>query len=500
MNRLNNENNIMPASFEALGISGGLLRATISAGFEEPKPIQAEAIPAQLEGRDILGIAQTGSGKTAAFALPILSKIIALGSKRRPKTARALVLAPTRELAVQIEETFRHLAKGAHVSTALVLGGVSRGSQVRRIAQGVDVLIATPGRLTDLVREKDVVLSETTWLVLDEADRMLDMGFINDVKRLAKATHPARQTALFSATMPREIEELAQGLLRNPVRVEVAPQGTTAAEIEQRLVMVRLKQKRQLLSKMLADPAMSSVLVFARTKHGADRVVRDLERDGFEAGVIHGNKSQNARQRALNGFRDGSVRILVATDIAARGIDVPGISHVVNFDLPDEAESYVHRIGRTGRNGATGIAITLCDPAETAKLRAVERVIRKRLTIVADHTGEPDPQTAQRHPHTVRHADRDASRQGNGGKPHGDAARGSRPHHHANADNKQARHHANGGAKPAHRPADGGSKPGHHHHGGGKLGDGRNTQPNGQRKPFRGKRRFGGKGFARRAA
>lgn len=489
MNRLNNENNTVPTSFEALGISGGLLRATISAGFAEPKPIQADAIPAQLEGRDILGIAQTGSGKTAAFALPILSKIIALGSKRRPKTARALVLAPTRELAVQIDETFRLLAKGAHISTALVLGGVSRGSQVRRIAQGVDVLIATPGRLTDLVREKDVNLSETTWLVLDEADRMLDMGFINDVKRLAKATHPARQTALFSATMPREIEELAQGLLRNPVRVEVAPQGTTAAEIEQRLVMARLKQKRPLLSKMLADPAMRSVLVFARTKHGADRVVRDLERDGFDAAVIHGNKSQNARQKALNGFRDGSVRILVATDIAARGIDVPGISHVVNFDLPDEAESYVHRIGRTGRNGAAGIAITLCDPAEASKLKAVERVIRKRIAVVADHTREPDAQPAPRNPQTVRHADRAVARQGESDKPHADAGRGAEPRHHANGDNRQVRHHA-GAGKPAHRHA--GPKPG--------QGDAGKSGPNGQRKPFRGKRRFGGKRFAQRAA
>src|ERR671925_1248339 len=369
----------MPGNFEALGIPGSLLKATIAAGFAEPKPIQAGAIPAQLAARDILGIAQTGSGKTAAFALPILSKIVGLGTKRRPKTARALVLVPTRELAVQIDETFRLLAKGAHISTALVLGGVSRNSQVRRIAPGVDVLIATPGRLMNLVREKDVILSETAWLVLDEADRMLDMGFVNDVRRRAKATHPARQTALFSATMPKEIEELAQSLLRDPVRVEVAPQGTTAQEIEQKLVMARLKQKRQVLKNMLSDPAMSSVMIFAGTKHGADRVARDLERDGFEAAVIHGNKSQNARQKALNGFRDGSVRILVATDIAARGIDVPGISHVINFDLPDEAESYVHRIGRTGRNGASGVAITLCDPAESAKLRAVERVIRKRL-------------------------------------------------------------------------------------------------------------------------
>ena len=464
---MNNEINAEQNGFAKLGISGPLLKATIAAGFVEPKPIQVQAIPSQLEGRDILGVAQTGSGKTAAFSLPILTKIVGLGTKRLPKTARALILAPTRELAVQIEDTIRVLAKGLHVSTALVLGGVSRFSQVKRIAQGVDILVATPGRLTDLVREGDISLAETRWLVLDEADRMLDMGFVNDVRRIAKATHRDRQTALFSATMPAEIEQLAQSLLKEPVRVEVSPQGTTAAEIKQSLIMARTKQKRQVLSTMLADEAMSSVLVFARTKHGADRVVRDLERDGFNAAVIHGNKSQNARQKALNGFRDRSVRILVATDIAARGIDVPGISHVVNFDLPDEAESYVHRVGRTGRNGADGIAVTLCDPSEAAKLRQVERIIRMKLPVAADHTGQPDPQrplgeraAEVREAANDRNATRDARR------PHGQKPRGG-----------------NGFGKPAF-----GAKPE-----GGK--------PQGQ-KPFRGgnKRRFGGRRPAARAA
>lgn len=459
---MTNENET--GGFARLGISGALLKATINAGLTEPKPIQEQAIPAQLEGRDILGVAQTGSGKTAAFALPILSKIIALGSKRRPKTARALILVPTRELAVQIEETFRRLSKGAHISTALVLGGVSRFSQVKKIGPGVDVLIATPGRLTDLVREGDVILSETTWLVLDEADRMLDMGFINDVKRLAKATHPARQTALFSATMPPEIEKLAQGLLRNPARVEVAPQGTTAAEIHQSVVMARTKQKRKVLSTMLADPAMRSVIVFSRTKHGADRVTRDLERDGFNAAVIHGNKSQNARQKALNGFRDGSVRILVATDIAARGIDVPGISHVVNFDLPDEAESYVHRIGRTGRNGADGVAVTLCDPSEASKLRAVERVIRMRLPITGDHTGEPDPRPEPR----------------------------ARDMAELRPDNDQEARREDRRPQGENKPRNGFGKKSVH----GKPGE-----PNGERKPFRAKRRrFGGKRPTAKAA
>ena len=388
---MTNDNVAKPAGFAELGINGTLLRALTATGMTAPKPIQEQAIPPFIAGRDILGVAQTGSGKTAAFALPILSKIIGLGTKRRPRTARALILVPTRELAVQIEKVIRELSKGAHVSTALVLGGVSRHSQVKRMAPGVDILIATPGRLTDLVREGEVILSETTWFVLDEADRMLDMGFINDVRRIAKATHPARQTALFSATMPKEIEQLAASLLREPVRVEVSPQGTTASEIRQSVVMARTKQKRKVLADMLADEGMGQVIVFARTKHGADRVTKDLIRDGFEAAVIHGNKSQNARQRALNDFREGAVRILVATDIAARGIDVPGISHVVNFDLPDEAESYVHRIGRTGRNGAEGEAVTLCDPGEASKLRQVERVIRMRLPVVRDITRDPDP-------------------------------------------------------------------------------------------------------------
>jgi len=504
-NKLTIEINEAEPAFAALGITGTLLKATTAAGYTDPKPIQAQAIPAQLKGRDILGVAQTGSGKTAAFALPILSKIIGLGNKRRPKTVRALVLAPTRELAVQIEETFRMLAKGAHISTALVLGGVSRFSQVKKIGPGVDVLIATPGRLMDLVREGDVNLSETTWLVLDEADRMLDMGFINDVRKIAKLTHPARQTALFSATMPPEIEQLAQSLLRDPLRVEVAPQGTTAAEIAQSVVIARTKQKRAVLSTMLADPAMRSVIVFSRTKHGADRVTRDLERDGFEAAVIHGNKSQNARQKALNGFRDGSVRILVATDIAARGIDVPGISHVVNFDLPDEAESYVHRIGRTGRNGADGIAITLCDPSENAKLRAVERVIRMKLPVVRDHTGEADPRPEPRQRDGVAmQADNDRALRQQDRRP----AEGERKH----GERKPA-HRGQGDRKPAHRgqgktaPRDGIAKQSREGGFEGALPAFAKAEqrPDGgrpdQRKPFRGKRRgFGGKKAVRRAA
>ncbi|WP_112524940.1 DEAD/DEAH box helicase [Phyllobacterium sp. P30BS-XVII] len=401
-----------------MGLNAILLKAVEAAGMATPKPIQEQAIPAQLAGQDILGIAQTGSGKTAAFSLPILQKILTIGDKRKGKTARALILAPTRELAVQIEETVRKLSKGAHISTALVLGGVSRVAQINKMQGGVDVLIATPGRLTDLVRDNRIDLSETRWLVLDEADRMLDMGFINDVKRIAKGTHRDRQTALFSATMPKEVATLAESLLRNPVRVEVAPQGTTAAEIKQVVHMIPTKQKKQVLSAMLKDATLSSVIVFTRTKHGADAVTRVLEKDGYDVAAIHGNKSQNARQRALNGFKDGSVRVLVATDIAARGIDVVGISHVINFDLPDEPESYVHRIGRTGRNGASGNAITLYDPAEEAsKFKAVERVTRMRLPL-ADSPIDLSTLPARVASNDQRPARREGGNGAPGKKPH----------------------------------------------------------------------------------
>ncbi len=353
-----------------MGLSTLLIKNLLIAGMSKPKPIQEQAIPVMLKGHDVLGIAQTGSGKTLAFGLPILNQILALGDKRSPKTARALILVPTRELAVQVDETIRAVAKGTHLSTCLVFGGVSRLKQIKRMSAGVDVLIATPGRLRDLVREKCVNLSQSHFLVLDEADRMLDMGFINDVRDIAKLLHQERQTALFSATMPKEIAGLAKCLLNEPVKIEVSPQGTTAAEIIQKLYCVSTREKKSVLGKLLTNPVFASVIVFTRTKHGADAVTRSLAKCGYSVVTIHGNKSQNARQSALKAFRERAVQILVATDIAARGIDIPGISHVINYDLPDEAESYVHRIGRTGRNGASGEAITLFDEgAEGARLR-----------------------------------------------------------------------------------------------------------------------------------
>ena len=366
-------------SFAEFGLAAPLTAALERAGFTTPTPIQVQAIPPALKGRDILGVAQTGTGKTAAFALPILHHILDLTGRPASKTTRALILAPTRELAVQIEQHIRRLAGGARISTALVLGGVSRGAQIRQLSRGVDILIATPGRLTDLVGEGHVRLDEARWVVLDEADRMLDMGFIREVRKLVGALHPRRQSALFSATMPPEVAKLAEGLLNDPVRIAVSPHGQPVGKIEQSVEMVPAADKRARLAAILSTPEASRVIVFARTKRGADRVAQNLGKDGIVAEAIHGNKAQNARNRALDAFRSGRVRVLVATDIAARGIDVTGISHVINYELPDEAESYVHRIGRTARNGADGVAITLCAPDERNKLRAVEKLIRTRL-------------------------------------------------------------------------------------------------------------------------
>ena len=372
------------STFTTLGLPAQILSALDKAGFTTPTAIQAKAIPPQLQRRDILGIAQTGSGKTAAFGLPILAGIAELNGRPNPLTTRALILAPTRELAVQIDEVLHKLAAGMRLSTVLVLGGTSRNAQIQKIAKGVDVVIATPGRLVDLIDDKKLRLNETRWLVLDEADRMLDMGFIHPVRKIAAAIGPRRQTALFSATMAKEVAELASGLLKDPVRVEAQPPATTVGTIDQRVILSGSKQKRDELNKLLADPALKRVIIFSRTKHGADRVAKNLAIDGHEAAAIHGNKSQNARQAALKGFASGAVRILVATDIAARGIDVPNITHVINYELPDDAENYVHRIGRTGRNGASGVAITLCDGIERAKLRDVERLIRRTLPVTGE--------------------------------------------------------------------------------------------------------------------
>ncbi|HEV7346096.1 MAG TPA: DEAD/DEAH box helicase [Devosia sp.] len=398
--------------FISLGLPAILSDSLTAGGFTEPTKIQAQAIPKLLEGRDMMGIAQTGSGKTAAFGLPILAGILGLTGRPRPLTTRALILAPTRELAVQIDEAIRKFAGSKmKLDTVLLLGGVSRYHQVKRLERGVDIVVATPGRLKDLMDDGKIKLNETRWLVLDEADRMLDMGFIAPVRHIVKAIGMKRHTMMFSATMAPEVADLAKTLLQDPVRVDASVAGSTVVKIDQRVILSGAKAKRGVLNELLLSETenMERVIIFSRTKHGADRVAKNLEIDGHKAAAIHGNKSQNARQAALKGFATGDVRILVATDIAARGIDVPGISHVVNYELPDDPENYVHRIGRTGRNGASGVAITLCDGTERGKLRDVERLIRRTLPYTGDlHSGNETG---------VVEAPRSAYKKPSGGRP-----------------------------------------------------------------------------------
>ncbi len=370
-------------TFEDLKLQDSLLRAVKAEGYLTPTPIQAEAIPHVLAGRDVLGCAQTGTGKTAAFALPILQRLGDPPPHVRP--VRCLVLTPTRELASQICEAFATYGRNTGLRQTVIFGGVGQDSQVSALRKGIDVLVATPGRLLDLMSQRMVSFHALEVLVLDEADRMLDMGFIHDVKRIIAALPCKRQTLFFSATMPPDIVALSRSILTNPVRVEVTPAATTAETVDQRVYLVDRASKRALLVHVLGDESLSRALVFTRTKSGANRVTRHLQEAGVEADVIHGNKSQNARERALESFNRGEIRVLVATDIAARGIDVEGISHVINFDLPNIPESYVHRIGRTGRAGAAGIALSFCDGEERAFLRDIERTIRRSVPVVEDH-------------------------------------------------------------------------------------------------------------------
>jgi ATP-dependent RNA helicase RhlE len=372
-------------TFTDLKLSAPLLQALATEGYEIPTPIQAQAIPSLLEGRDLLGIAQTGTGKTAAFALPLLQRLTTTERRAGPRSVRALILTPTRELCVQILDSFRTYGRHLRLSRAAVYGGVSQGPQVHNLARGVDVLVATPGRLLDLMNQGQVKFDSLEAFVLDEADRMLDMGFIVPVKRIVAKLPKERQTLLFSATMPQAVHGLVASLLKEPVRVEVTPVATTAERIAQRVHFVEKANKRALLESLLKNSAISRALVFTRTKHGANKVAEQLARAGVRADAIHGNKSQNARQKALEDFRNGKVRVLVATDIAARGIDVDGISHVINFDLPNEPESYVHRIGRTARAGNEGIAISFCDSEERTFLRDIEKTIRQQVPVDADH-------------------------------------------------------------------------------------------------------------------
>ena len=422
-------------SFNEFGLAEPILRALAQEKYITPTPIQAQTIPLACQNRDVIGTAQTGTGKTAAFALPILNHLFNKRQRPAQESCRVLVLSPTRELSGQIADSFR--AYGRHIrplEIALAIGGVPINRQVRALARGAEVLVATPGRLLDLVHQRALRLDQIEVLVLDEADRMLDMGFIHDIKKIVAMLPKQRQTLFFSATMPQEITRLADAMLREPARVAVTPQATTVDRIEQRVILTEKASKASLLIEVLKTEKTDRVLVFTRTKHGADKVVRGLQKAGHAAEAIHGNKSQNQRERVLAAFRNGRLRTLIATDIAARGIDVDGVSHVVNYDLPNIPESYVHRIGRTARAGAEGVAISFCDHEERAYLRDIERLIRMTIPATDRRTGKPAGHAATQ-PAEARH----------GGRPH----RG-----------KQQRGHRGGHGRPGnngHRPHNGGN-------------------------------------------
>ena len=421
-------------TFADLGLAEPLLRALHAANYAHPTPIQARTIPLLLQGRDVLGIAQTGTGKTAAFALPVLQHLAASNERALPKSPRALVLAPTRELAVQIARSFDTYGRGLGLRLGMVIGGLGFGRQVETLQRGVDILVATPGRLLDLMQRGNVKLGNVTFLVLDEADRMFDMGFIKDVRRIVASVSKQRHTLMFSATMPPDVAKLAAEVLRNPERVEIAPQGRTVEKVDQRVYFVNSASKRALLSHLLADESLERVIVFTRTKRGANRVAEALEDRGVASEAIHGNKSQNARQKALDNFSRGRARVLVATDLASRGIDVAGVTHVINYELPADAESYVHRIGRTARAGASGIALSFCDGSERVQLKSIERLTNQRIAVVSTPANEDMPAAPPMRPRAERDANDENQREHRG--PH----RGRGGHGNGNGHHGGGRH------------------------------------------------------------
>jgi ATP-dependent RNA helicase RhlE len=383
----------MTVQFEDLGLAPVILKSVRSLGFEAPTPIQRDAIPLVLTGRDLMGLAQTGTGKTAAFGLPLVHHLMDAKLKPAPKTVRALILAPTRELVSQIAGNMRGYVRGIPLRITSVTGGASINVQIKDLAHGADILVATPGRLIDLTERRALSLGAVKFLVLDEADQMLDLGFIHALRQIARMVGTPRQTLLFSATMPKQIEELSRSYLTNPARIEIAPPGRAADKVRQSVHFVGLRSKATLLKQCLTERPDSLSLVFTRTKHGAERLMKDLTGSGLSAASIHGNKNQNQRDRAIREFRNGEVRVLVATDVAARGIDIPGVSHVYNFDLPEVPENYVHRIGRTARAGADGEAVALCGEDEFSLLRDIERLMGIHIDVASGERPErPGPQ------------------------------------------------------------------------------------------------------------
>ncbi|HZJ80735.1 MAG TPA: DEAD/DEAH box helicase [Dysgonamonadaceae bacterium] len=377
--------------FKDLKIIEPILKALEEEKYSVPTSIQEEAIPLILNKRDVLGSAQTGTGKTAAFAIPILQHLYNDRQQHnKPRKINALIITPTRELAIQIEESFSTYGRYTRLKNTVIFGGVKQGAQVSAIKQGVDILVATPGRLLDLMDQGIVRLNDIEYFVLDEADRMLDMGFINDIKKIIAKLPAKRQSLFFSATMPNNIVKLSRKILTNPVKVEVAAVSSTADTIQQHLYYTNKDTKRDLLSHILKDKKIDQVLLFSRTKHGADRITRNLKKERISAAAIHGDKAQNARQRALQDFKDGQIRVLVATDIAARGIDIDKLGYVINYDIPNESETYVHRIGRCGRAGDDGVSISICEPEENAYIKDIEKLINQKIEVVKNN---PFPQT-----------------------------------------------------------------------------------------------------------
>jgi ATP-dependent RNA helicase RhlE len=449
-------------TFASLGLSQPLLRATEAEGYSTPTPIQTLAIPHILAGSDIFGCAQTGTGKTAAFALPILDLLLRAGpSATNKRKLRGLVLTPTRELASQIEASFVAYGRGTHLRHAVVFGGVNIGRQIQALARGVDVLVATPGRLLDLISQRAVALEDIEIFVLDEADRMLDIGFVRDVQRIASRLPRTRQTLMFSATTTDGIRALAQSLLRSPVHVESTPVSSTPQALDQRVYFVEKPDKRKLLAWLLRGDEVDRVLVFTRTKHSANRVAEHLSKSRISADAIHGNKSQGARQRALEGFKRGELRVLVATDIAARGIDIDRLSFVINYDLPNDSETYVHRIGRTARAGNAGQAVSFCEAGERSQLQSIERLIRKRIDVMNDHPAEfasapPAAVQVQVQPRAARGREpRAASPQRAGGPQRGSASpqRGSASPQRGSASPQRAAASPQHGAASPQQPA-----------------------------------------------
>ncbi|GKU76479.1 DEAD/DEAH box helicase [Paenibacillus sp. L3-i20] len=428
-------------TFNDLNLIPDILKALSKENYSSPTPIQEQAIPAVLEGRDIFGCAQTGTGKTAAFSLPIIQLLSAQKPQSSRRRIRSLILSPTRELALQISENIDAYSQFTDLRSFAIVGGVSQRSQERALERGTDILIATPGRLMDLMNQRLVDLQHVQILVLDEADRMLDMGFINDVKKIISKMPSKRQTLFFSATMPPEIAHLVKSLLTNPVKVEITPVSSTVERIEQSMYLVDKDNKPELLIHLLKDPAIKTALVFTRTKHGADRVVRGLTKLNITAQAIHGNKSQNARQSALNNFKSGVTRVLVATDIAARGIDIEELSHVINYNLPNIPETYVHRIGRTGRAGHTGVAISFCEAEELPYRKDIEKVIKKTIPVVED---QPYPMLVT----TVAPSGKSGgqSRSGNSGRASG-------PSRSNSARPNSSQRSSNGGGSSSSRPS-----------------------------------------------